>query len=49
MIAMVWLVLGWLVWLRLAGRSGRPRVRDGVVMLIFGGCPKTFVRRTSAV
>jgi hypothetical protein len=35
--AMVWLVLRWLVWLRLAGRSGRPRVRDGSVMLIFGG------------
>ena len=29
MVAVFWLVVGWLVWLRLAGRSGRPRVRDG--------------------
>jgi hypothetical protein len=27
--AIVWLVVGGRMWLRLAGRSGRPRVRDG--------------------
>jgi hypothetical protein len=40
----------WLLWLRLAGRSGRPRVRDGWSCSYSGaGYPKTFVRRTSAV
>jgi hypothetical protein len=29
LVAMVWLVGAWVMWLRLAGRSGRPRVRDG--------------------
>jgi hypothetical protein len=28
LLAIVWLVVGWM-WLRLVGRSGRPRVRDG--------------------
>src|ERR1039458_10171722 len=38
------------MWLRLAGRSERPRVRDGWSCSYSGaGYPKTFVRRTSAV
>ena len=36
--AIVWLVVGgWLMWLRLVGRSGRPRGSRRLVMLIFGG------------
>src|ERR1019366_2265931 len=38
------------MWLRLVGRSGRPRVRDGRSCSYSGaGYPKPFVRRTSAV
>jgi hypothetical protein len=46
--AMVWLVWHGL-WLRFARRPRRSRDSRRSVMLIFGGCPKTFVRRTSAV
>jgi hypothetical protein len=37
------------MWLRFAGRPGRSRGSRRLVMLIFGGWPKTSVRRTSAV
>ena len=37
------------MWLRFARRSGRSRGSRRLVMLIFGGWPKTFVGRTSAV
>jgi hypothetical protein len=37
------------MWLRFAGRSERLRGSRRLVMLIFGGLPKTSVRRTSAV
>jgi hypothetical protein len=48
LMAIVWFVVRWM-WLRVAGRSGRPGFAT-VVMLIRGGVsPKTFVRRTSAV
>ena len=47
--AVVWLVLGGVD--VGCGLRGGPTVRGfaTVVMLIFGGWPKTFVRRTSAV
>ena len=44
----VWELVQGDVALRLAGRSGVLGFAT-VVMLIFGGWPKTFVRRTSAV
>jgi hypothetical protein len=37
LMAMVWLVVGSLLWLRLAGRSGPSAGFATVVMLIFGG------------
>ena len=45
--AIVWLVASLMV----CGWRGGPGMLGfaTVVMLIFGGCPKTFVRRTSAV
>ncbi len=50
LMAIVWLVVcWWLVWLRFARRPGRWWGSRRVVMLIFGGWPKTSVRRTSAV
>ena len=47
MMAIVWLVASLMV----CGWRGGPGMLGfaTVVMLIFGGCPKTFVRRTSAV
>jgi hypothetical protein len=49
LMAIVWLVMLVVVWLRFARRPGRSRGSRRVVMLIFGGWPKTSVRRTSAV
>src|SRR5664280_405063 len=47
--AIVWLVVGWM-WLRLAGRSGRPRVRDGGHAHIRGlGTPRPLFVATRAV
>ena len=49
LMAIVWVVVLVVVWLRFARRPGRSRGSRRVVMLIFGGWPKTSVRRTSAV